>query len=171
MDVVLFQNISYLIFQDTEPARRDIAAQYTTMSRLDQGIALVLKELEAAGHLDDTLVIYTSDNGIPFPSGRTNFYDPGLREPLIISSPLPSARRNQASGALVSLLDIMPTVLDWYGIKKQVAWESNDVWESDRPRSLLPILEKGNRMFNYFKTRFCRLLVLRVSNRLLKIFF
>ncbi|KAJ0176951.1 hypothetical protein K1T71_006960 [Dendrolimus kikuchii] len=128
--------------QDTEPARRDIAAQYTTISRLDQGVALVLKELEAAGHLDDTLVIYTSDNGIPFPSGRTNFYDPGLREPLIIASPLPNARRNQASGALVSLLDIMPTVLDWYGIKEQVEWESNDVWESDKPKSLLSILEK-----------------------------
>lgn len=127
--------------QDTEPARRDIAAQYTTISRLDQGISLVLKELEAAGHSDDTLVIYTSDNGIPFPSGRTNFYDPGLREPLIIHSPLANSRKNEASGALVSLLDIMPTVLDWYGIKTE-AMETNDVWESDRPKSLLPILEK-----------------------------
>lgn len=45
---------------DTEPARRDIAAQYTTISRLDQGVGLVIKELEAAGHLDDTLIIYTS---------------------------------------------------------------------------------------------------------------
>lgn len=40
-----------------------------------------------AGHLDDTLVIYTSDNGIPFPSGRTNMYDPGVREPMLISDP------------------------------------------------------------------------------------
>ncbi|XP_030032164.1 N-sulphoglucosamine sulphohydrolase isoform X2 [Manduca sexta] len=127
--------------QDTEAARRDIAAQYTTMSRLDQGVALVLKELEAAGHLDDTLVIYTSDNGIPFPSGRTNFYDPGLREPLIVRSPLPTARRNQASGAMVSLLDLMPTVLDWFGIKQEEV-ESNDVWDSDKPKSFLPVLEK-----------------------------
>lgn len=58
--------------QDTEAARRDIAAQYTTISRLDQGVGLVLKELEAAGHLDDTLIIYTSDNGPPLPAARTN---------------------------------------------------------------------------------------------------
>ncbi|CAG4992312.1 unnamed protein product [Colias eurytheme] len=127
--------------QDTEAARRDIAAQYTTMSRLDQGVALILKELEAAGHADDTLVIYTSDNGIPFPSGRTNFYDPGVREPLLISSPEAGARRNQVSYTMVSLLDIFPTVLDWFG----VPWEedsSNDIWHDDKPKSLLPILEK-----------------------------
>ncbi|CAH0719701.1 unnamed protein product, partial [Brenthis ino] len=127
--------------QDTEPARRDIAAQYTTMSRLDQGVALILKELEAAGHKDDTLIMYTSDNGIPFPSGRTNFYDSGLREPLMISSPEPSARKNAASGALVSLLDIMPTVLDWYGIIREQDM-NNEIWSNDRPKSLLPILEK-----------------------------
>ncbi|XP_059056894.1 N-sulphoglucosamine sulphohydrolase [Achroia grisella] len=128
--------------QDTEAARRDVAAQYTTMSRLDQGVALIIKELEAAGHLQDTLIIYTSDNGIPFPSGRTNLYDPGLREPLLISSPETSARRNQASAAMVSLLDIMPTVLDWFHIQ-QPEDDSNDIlWDSDKPKSLLPILEK-----------------------------
>ncbi|CAG5031382.1 unnamed protein product [Parnassius apollo] len=127
--------------QDTEAARRDVAAQYTTMSRLDQGVGLILKELESAGHKEDTLVIYTSDNGIPFPSGRTNFYDPGLREPLIMVSPEPDARRNEASGAMVSLLDIMPTVLDWFGVEVEKA-ECNDVELSDDTKSLLPILKK-----------------------------
>ncbi|CAH2238612.1 jg1418 [Pararge aegeria aegeria] len=127
--------------QDTEAARRDVAAQYTTMSRLDQGVALILKEIEAAGHNDNTLVIYTSDNGIPFPSGRTNLYDPGLREPLIMSSPEPNARKNEASGAMVSLLDIAPTVLDWFGVKEEQEM-SNDIWGEGEPRSLLPILEK-----------------------------
>ncbi|XP_063824658.1 N-sulphoglucosamine sulphohydrolase [Ostrinia nubilalis] len=127
--------------QDTEAARRDVAAQYTTMSRLDQGVALILKELEAAGHGDDTLIIYTSDNGIPFPSGRTNFYDPGVREPLIMVSPEATARRNQASGAMVSLLDLMPTVLDWFGVARDEV-QSNEIWGPDQPKSLLPILEK-----------------------------
>ena len=51
------------------------------------GIGLVLGELEKQGVLQDTLVIYTSDNGVPFPSGRTNLYDPGMSEPFLVSSP------------------------------------------------------------------------------------
>lgn len=42
------------------------------------GVGLILEELENAGLKNNTLVIYTSDNGIPFPNGRTNLYDSGL---------------------------------------------------------------------------------------------
>ncbi|CAL1286568.1 unnamed protein product [Larinioides sclopetarius] len=100
---------------DTLVARRDIAAQYTTLSRLDQGIGLVLKELKEFGHDNDTLVIYTSDNGIPFPSGRTNLYDPGMAEPFLLH--LPQQNYSQISEDTVSLLDIVPTILDWFDIK------------------------------------------------------
>ena len=55
---------------DTPATRQDIAAQYTTLSRLDQGVGLVLRELELAGHREDTLVLFSSDNGIPFPLGK-----------------------------------------------------------------------------------------------------
>lgn len=41
------------------------------------GVGLVLDELRRAGQEDNTLVIYSSDNGIPFPNGRTNVYEPG----------------------------------------------------------------------------------------------
>ena len=52
------------------------------------GVGLILQELKASGHLDDTLIIFTSDNGIPFPQGRTNLYDPGMRVPFLLSSPV-----------------------------------------------------------------------------------
>ena len=79
---------------DTPSTRADIAAQYTTLSRLDQvsavqysavqystvqysislwtvqGVGLVLAELEGRDLLGDTLVIFTSDNGPPFPLGK-----------------------------------------------------------------------------------------------------
>lgn len=61
----------------------------------DAGVGLMLQELEKAGHLNDTLVIFTSDNGIPFPSGRTNLYDPGMAEPMLVSSPEHTARNGQ----------------------------------------------------------------------------
>lgn len=135
--------------QDTEPARRDIASQYTTISRLDQGVGLVLSELKDAGHLDDTLVIYTSDNGPPLPAGRTNLYDPGVREPMFISSPEHKERRNAVTYAMSSHLDLLPTYLDWFNVNHQVPHLNHYLFTNSvqaRPtltgRSLLPLLEK-----------------------------
>ncbi|XP_054987842.1 N-sulphoglucosamine sulphohydrolase [Sorex araneus] len=125
---------------DTPSARADLAAQYTTIGRMDQGIGLVLGELQGAGVLNDTLVIFTSDNGVPFPSGRTNLYWPGTAEPLMVSSPEHRARWGQVSEAYVSLLDLTPTVLDWFS----VAYPRYSIFGSQpvrlSGRSLLPAL-------------------------------
>lgn len=59
------------------------------------GIGLILAELENVGQLDDTLIIYSSDNGIPFPNGRTNLFDSGMSEPMLLSSPLDTKRHGQ----------------------------------------------------------------------------
>jgi len=105
---------------------------------------LVLKELEAAGFKDNTLVMYTSDNGIPFPSGRTNLYDPGMAEPMMISSPFQKDRKNQVTYSMTSLLDIVPTVLDWFSIKNvdsEEALRDNEIPSTSfTGKSLLPLL-------------------------------
>ncbi|XP_059764696.1 N-sulphoglucosamine sulphohydrolase isoform X1 [Balaenoptera ricei] len=126
---------------DTPAARADLAAQYTTISRMDQGIGLVLQELRGAGVLNDTLVIFTSDNGIPFPSGRTNLYWPGTAEPMLVSSPEHPKRWGQVSEAYVSLLDLTPTILDWFSIPypSYAIFGSKNVQLAGR--SLLPALE------------------------------
>lgn len=79
------------------------------------GVGLVLQELHEAGVLNDTLVIFTSDNGIPFPSGRTNLYWPGTAEPLLVSSPEHTKRWGQVSEAYVSLLGMAPRLTRWGG--------------------------------------------------------
>lgn len=104
-----------------------------------------MKELEAAGHLDDTLIIYTSDNGPPLPSARTNLYDPGIREPMFVSSPEHKERRHQVTYAMSSHLDLVPTLLDWFGVdyngSSDTAGNSIDL---NKPvltgKSLLPLL-------------------------------
>jgi len=99
---------------DTAAAREDIAKQYTTISRLDQGVGLLMKVLSERQLLSDTLVIFSSDNGIPFPVGRTNLYEPGIREPLILRKPNDVPR--EVDG-LVSLVDIVPTILEWHNVE------------------------------------------------------
>lgn len=116
---------------DIPAVREDLAAYYESISRLDSGVGMVLDALEKAGHAQDTLVIYLSDNGRPFPGAKTNLYDPGLHLPLIIRAP--GAPSGEVSEDMASFVDIVPTILDWTGAKSTGQKLSG--------QSLLPLLD------------------------------
>ncbi len=115
---------------DQPDVRQELAEYYQAVSRLDFGVGLMLDTLRKSGQADNTLVIFLSDNGIPFPGAKTTQYDPGLRLPLLISSPA-QKRRGLVNQAMVHWVDIMPTILDWAGVKAPPL----------HGRSILPILE------------------------------
>jgi N-sulfoglucosamine sulfohydrolase len=74
--------------------------------------------------------LYLSDNGIPFQGDKTTLYAPGVHLPLIVRAP-GLGRPGSASDAMVSWVDIAPTILEWSGTAAP----------ADLPgRSLLPIL-------------------------------
>ena len=127
--------------QDTPATREDLAAQYRTVSRMDQGVGLFLQALKDFGYENNTMVIYSADNGIPFPDAKTNLYDPGMGEPMIISNPYAPQRWGQVSNAMVSLTDIVPTVMDWFGVKYP-NYTLNGKHVTLTGQSLLPVLEK-----------------------------
>ncbi len=118
---------------DQPEVRAELAEYYQSITRLDQGVGLVLKELANAKKFDDTLIIFLSDNGMPFPGAKTTLYDPGIHLPLIVRKP------GQAHGtqcnAMASWTDITPTILDWCQVKSSAVLPG---------RSLLPLLEKEN---------------------------
>jgi len=87
-----------------------------TVLRLDTGVGLLLDELNAAGFTDNTLVIFVSDNGLAAPRGKTTSYELGVRVPLIVRWP-GAAKAAQTRPELVSLLDLMPTLLTAAGVK------------------------------------------------------
>ena len=103
---------------DNEDVRADLAGQYTAVNRMDKGIGLLLDELQRAGVENDTLVMYFSDNGVPFPSGKTNLNTmQGMGEPMVLFSPdQPEGLRGSRSNQVVSSLDIAPTILEWTGV-------------------------------------------------------
>jgi N-sulfoglucosamine sulfohydrolase len=119
---------------DLPAVRADLADYCQSVSRLDQGVGLMMQVLKETGRDKDTLVIYLSDNGIPFPGAKTTLYDPGVHLPLIVRSPT-QRKGGLVNRALVSWVDIVPTMLDWAGAKTQ---------EELPGRSLLPILEEEN---------------------------
>ena len=83
---------------------------------------MIIEELESWNLINDTMIIFSSDNGIPFPSGRTNFYDPGIHQPLMISVPnhhhdFKYVGHQVVKTTPVSLLDMVPTILDWHQLE------------------------------------------------------
>jgi N-sulfoglucosamine sulfohydrolase len=79
-------------------------------------VDLLLQELKAAGFADNTLVIFVGDNGLAAPRGKITSYELGVRVPLIVRWP-GEAKPGQTRPELVSLLDLMPTVLLAAGVK------------------------------------------------------
>ena len=61
------------IFPDHPVVRSDILDYYVEIEHFDKMIARALKSLEKAGQLDNTIVVVTSDHGMPFPRARQAF--------------------------------------------------------------------------------------------------
>ena len=74
-------------FPDVETIRSDIADYYWEVQRWDHDVAAAIRLLEEAGELDNTIIVMTGDNGIPFPRCKANLYDWGARVPLAIRWP------------------------------------------------------------------------------------
>lgn len=100
---------------DNAETRAELAQYYQSVSRVDQGIGRMMELLRRTGRWNDTIILFTSDHGPPFPGGKTTAYEPGLRVPLIIRDPTQD-QAGTASDALVSLVDLTPTILDYAGV-------------------------------------------------------
>ena len=103
---------------------------------IDEQVGRLLDYLEKNGLMDNTLIVYTSDQG--FYMGEHGWFDKrfmyeeSFRTPLIVYAP--DARRARESQALVQNIDFAPTYLDIAGIEKPQEMVG---------RSLLPVLQKG----------------------------
>ncbi len=99
---------------DTPAVREDLARYYDEITRLDGFVGDVVAELERQGVANSTLIVFLSDNGRPFPRGKTTLYDGGVRTPMIVCWPghVPAGAR---SGALLSTVDLGPTFLELAG--------------------------------------------------------
>ena len=105
---------------DCPEAREDLINYYGGVMKLDAEAARAVAVLEESGSLDDTVVIYTSDNGWQMPRGLANCYDAGSRVPLAVrwGKRLTAGR---VVDAFVNLADLGPTVLELGGLMPPAA--------------------------------------------------
>jgi N-sulfoglucosamine sulfohydrolase len=99
---------------DTPTCRAELAQYYQSVSRIDQGVGRLISILKELDQYEDTLFVYISDHGIAFPGGKTTLYEPGMRSPCIVRSP-DQDRRGMVSEAMISWVDLVPTLLDYAG--------------------------------------------------------
>jgi uncharacterized sulfatase len=101
---------------DTPEVRGDIADYLYEIQYFDRELGGILQLLQESGELENTLIVYTSDNGMPFPRAKANNYEYGVRVPLAIR--WGSQIKNHMNVTdFVSLTDIAPTFLDLAGVE------------------------------------------------------
>lgn len=119
---------------DTPTCRAELAQYYESISRVDSGVGRLIQILKKAGKFDNTLIIYISDNGVPFPGAKTTVFEAGLNLPCIVRNPA-AKKRGVVNEAFVSWVDITPTILDFAKVKPAQKQKMHG-------RSFLPILEQ-----------------------------
>ncbi|WP_230269187.1 sulfatase family protein [Blastopirellula sediminis] len=100
---------------DQPPVRDDLGMYYDEISRLDDYVGKVLALLKEQNVLDNTFVIFMSDNGRPFPRSKTTIYDSGVKTPFIVQWPA-VVKAGATTDSLVSSVDIAPTILQLAGL-------------------------------------------------------
>lgn len=101
---------------DGPGVRSDILDYYAEIEWADMHLGRILKQLEDAGELDNTLIVVTGDNGMPFPRAKANLYDAGTRVPLAICWPA-HIKGGRVSNTFISFTDFAPTFLEAAGLK------------------------------------------------------
>jgi arylsulfatase A-like enzyme len=99
---------------NADSTRKDLALYYDEISRLDSYLGKVMQLLKDQGEDENTLVIYMTDNGRPFPRCKTRMYDSGIKTPFIVR--WPEKIQKGRTDALVSSIDIAPTFCELAGV-------------------------------------------------------
>lgn len=124
-------------FSSDEMFQDNMRAYYQLLTGLDQSVARMLKRLEDKGLLDNTFVIFTSDNGNMLGdhglAGKWWMFEESIRIPLIIYPPRHMTTAMARVSDKVALnIDFAPTILDLAGVQPNTRMQG---------RSLAPLLQ------------------------------
>jgi len=99
---------------DVAPVREEMAAYHVLAGYVDDCVGTVIEGLADGGHLDETLVVFTTDHGIPFPYMKCDLRDDGIGVSLIARFPDDERyRAGETEDAMVSTMDLYPTFCEF----------------------------------------------------------
>lgn len=115
---------------DVEATRNDFYYYFQRLRRFDAAVGEMLAALERAGQLENTLIVFTADNGMDFPRSYPNLYDYGTRMFMAMRWG-DRVRGGRTVEDFVTLTDLAPTFLEAAGVKVPADMTG---------RSLMPLL-------------------------------
>ncbi len=123
-------------YDTPEKYQANLRAYFRMLTGIDHAVARVIAALEAAGLADNTIIVYSGDNGYYLGDrgfqGKWSHFEESLRVPLIIYDPrVPTPHRGRVDARMTTNLDLPATFLDWAGAPRPAGYEG---------RSLAPIV-------------------------------
>ncbi len=123
---------------DNDLVRADLAGFYAAIRVADTATGRILDTLDELRLTESTVIIFTTDHGIPFPGAKSTLHDAGVHVALVVRVPGGPARRSRQ---LVSHVDVVPTLLDLVEVAKPDSLQGlsfveelrGDGWTSARP--------------------------------------
>lgn len=97
---------------DNEVVRRDMLDYAVEVEAFDAQVGALMEALVASGAAENTVVIVTSDHGMPFPRVKGHTFDDAHHVPMVISWPKGVINPNRKVNDYISFIDLAPTFLD-----------------------------------------------------------
>ncbi len=101
---------------DDPGARQEMAFFEASVRTVDDAMGRIMAALDAHGLADNTLVLFTSDHGIPFPRAKCSVYDPGIEVPLILRWPGGPWQAGSEHDEMITNVDYLPTLCELLGL-------------------------------------------------------
>jgi N-sulfoglucosamine sulfohydrolase len=101
---------------DFPEVRKELAHYYSSVRRADDCAGQVLRALRESGQAANTVVMFLSDHGMPFPFAKTSLYHHSTHTPWIVRWPGVTKPNSVDDQHMISAVDFMPTILDIAGI-------------------------------------------------------
>lgn len=102
--------------KDTQVMRDDLAWFQGIIRYMDRAVGRVLDAVRDTGMAKNSIVIFTSDHGIPYIGAKWTLFDPGISIPLIVRWPAGGVTGGRVVSRMMSNVDFVPTLLELAGL-------------------------------------------------------
>lgn len=145
---------------DTPETRQAVTNYYTDVERMDRELGRTLDLLDEVGLAENTLFMYTSDQGPQLPHAKWELYDYGINVPFVVRWPA-QVEDGATTDAMISSVDVLPTILEAAAVTPSPDLDGQSFLpvlhqDQDRYRDVVFATHTRDGMMNYYPMRAVR---------------